>query len=146
MTEPAPMTEHEIQNNKKMAYEKLATDDVRVREIKPLITPLELIARLKESATSTQNILATRKAIHNILHGSDDRLLVIIGPCSIHDTNAGLEYAKRLVEVRKQLSKDLLIVMRGFSKYTRITINKSLLNCLRTSTKRLAYSRPALVS
>ena len=129
MTEPASMTEHEIQNNKKIAYEKLATDDVRVREIKSLITPLELIARLKESATSTQNILATRKAIHNILHGSDDRLLVIVGPCSIHDTNAGLEYAKRLVGVRKQLSKDLLIVMRVYFEKPRTTVGwKGLIN------------------
>ena len=82
------------------AYEKLATDDVRIREIKALITPLALLSRLKESAVSTQNILATRTAIHNILHQQDDRLLVIVGPCSIHDPKAGLEYASRLMEVR----------------------------------------------
>ena len=73
-------------------YHKLATDDVRIREIKPLITPLALLERLKESADSTQNILATRAEIHRILHQSDDRLLVVVGPCSIHDTKAGLEY------------------------------------------------------
>ena len=113
----------------KLKYEKLATDDVRVREIKPLITPIELIARLKESTTSTQNILATRKAIHNILHGSDDRLLVIIGPCSIHDTNAGLDYAKRLVLLREQLSQDLLIVMRVYFEKPRTTVGwKGLIN------------------
>ena len=113
----------------KLKYEKLATDDVRVREIKPLITPIELMARLKESTTSTQNILATRKAIHNILHGSDDRLLVIIGPCSIHDTNAGLDYAKRLVLLREQLSQDLLIVMRVYFEKPRTTVGwKGLIN------------------
>ncbi len=113
----------------KLKYEKLATDDVRVREIKPLITPVDLIARLKESATSTQNILATRKAIHHILHGKDDRLLVIIGPCSIHDTNAGIEYAERLVELRKRLSKDLLIVMRVYFEKPRTTVGwKGLIN------------------
>ena len=72
-------------------YEKLATDDVRILEIKELILPSELLARLKESAATTQNILETRTAIHRILHDQDDRLLVIIGPCSIPDTAAGLE-------------------------------------------------------
>ena len=123
------MTEAEKQGFAIKSYEKLATDDVRVREIKPLITPLELLARLKESNISTQNILATRKAIHNILHGSDDRLLVIIGPCSIHDPKAGMEYARRLIEVRNKLSKDLLIVMRVYFEKPRTTVGwKGLIN------------------
>lgn len=110
-------------------YKKLATDDVRIREIKKLITPLELLDRLKESADSTQNILATRKEIHNILHQSDDRLLVVVGPCSIHDTKAGLEYARRLMDVRKNLSKDLLIVMRVYFEKPRTTVGwKGLIN------------------
>jgi 3-deoxy-7-phosphoheptulonate synthase len=110
-------------------YKKLATDDVRIREIKKLITPLELLDRLKESADSTQNILATRKEIHNILHQSDDRLLVVVGPCSIHDTKAGLEYARRLMDVRKSLSKDLLIVMRVYFEKPRTTVGwKGLIN------------------
>ena len=113
----------------KLQYVKLATDDVRVREIKPLITPLELIARLKESAVSTQNILATRKAVHSILHDADDRLLVIIGPCSIHDTEAGIEYARRLLAVRNILSTDLLIVMRVYFEKPRTTVGwKGLIN------------------
>ena len=101
-------------NQEQTKYEKLATDDVRIREIKPLITPLELLGRLKESAETTRNILQTRLAIHRILHQADDRLLVIVGPCSIHDPVAGMEYAKRLVEVRKTLAVDLLIVMRVY--------------------------------
>lgn len=110
-------------------YKKLATDDVRIREIKKLITPLELLDRLKESADSTQNILATRKEIHHILHQSDDRLLVVVGPCSIHDTKAGLEYAHRLMEVRKSLAKDLLIVMRVYFEKPRTTVGwKGLIN------------------
>ena len=108
------MTEHEKAQHQQLAYEKLATDDVRIREIKSLITPLDLLSGIKESAVSTQNILATRAAIHRILHGADDRLLVIVGPCSIHDTNAGLEYAGRLLDMRNQLSEDLLIVMRVY--------------------------------
>jgi 3-deoxy-7-phosphoheptulonate synthase len=115
--------------NKMSEYKKLATDDVRIREIKKLITPLELLDRLKESAYSTQNILATRKEIHNILHQSDDRLLVVVGPCSIHDTKAGLEYAHRLMEVRKNLAKDLLIVMRVYFEKPRTTVGwKGLIN------------------
>ena len=92
--------------------EKLATDDVRIREIKELITPSALLSRLKESAATTQVILETRAEIHRILHQADDRLLVVVGPCSIHDTEAGMEYARRLMEVRKNLAADLLIVMR----------------------------------
>lgn len=110
-------------------YEKLATDDVRVREIKPLITPLELLGRLKESAATTQNILNTRHDIHRILHQADDRVLVIVGPCSIHDTVAGMEYARRLLEVRKSLSADLLIVMRVYFEKPRTTVGwKGLIN------------------
>jgi 3-deoxy-7-phosphoheptulonate synthase len=118
------MTESE-----KLKYEKLATDDVRIREIKSLITPLALLDKLKESAVSTQNILETRAAIHRILHGADDRLLVIVGPCSIHDTKAGLEYAQNLLQVRKNLDKDLLIVMRVYFEKPRTTVGwKGLIN------------------
>jgi 3-deoxy-7-phosphoheptulonate synthase len=115
--------------DEKIAYEKLATDDVRIREIKDLITPLALLSRLKESAESTQNILATRAAIHSILHQVDDRLLVVVGPCSIHDTEAGIEYARRLMDVRKKLSADLLIVMRVYFEKPRTTVGwKGLIN------------------
>ncbi len=118
------MTEQE-----KLKYEKLATDDVRIREIKPLITPLALLSSLKESAASTQNILKTRAEIHRILHQADDRLLVIVGPCSIHDTKAGLEYARRLLEVHQNLVTDLLIVMRVYFEKPRTTVGwKGLIN------------------
>lgn len=110
-------------------YEKLATDDVRIREIKPLIKPSVLLSQLKESAETTHNILQTRTAIHRILHQADDRLLVVVGPCSIHDTQAGMEYAKRLLEVRKTLAADLLIVMRVYFEKPRTTVGwKGLIN------------------
>lgn len=111
------------------AYEKLATDDVRVLEVKPLVKPAELLSRLQESAVSTQNILKTRSAIHHILHQGDDRLLVIVGPCSIHDTEAGMEYARRLLEVRNRLGGELLIVMRVYFEKPRTTVGwKGLIN------------------
>ncbi len=123
------MTDQEKLINEKLAYEKLATDDVRIREIKPLNTPSDLLSRLKESADSTHNILQTRAAIHRILHQADDRLLVIVGPCSIHDTKAGMEYAQRLLEVRKNLAADLLIVMRVYFEKPRTTVGwKGLIN------------------
>jgi len=109
--------------------EKFATDDVRIKEIKELRPPSELLDRLQESAATTQNILATRNAIHRILHNSDDRLLVIIGPCSIHDTKAGMEYAKKLMVERERLSADLLIVMRVYFEKPRTTVGwKGLIN------------------
>lgn len=109
--------------------EKLATDDVRVREIKTLIPPSQLLETLQENAAVTQNILATRQAIHRILHQQDDRLLVIVGPCSIHDTKAGLEYAGRLLKCHHDLSKDLLIVMRVYFEKPRTTVGwKGLIN------------------
>lgn len=110
-------------------YEKLATDDVRIRDIKPLISPVALLAQFKESTESTQNILATREAIHRILHNQDDRLLVIVGPCSIHDTEAGLDYAKRLVALKHALKDELLIVMRVYFEKPRTTVGwKGLIN------------------
>jgi 3-deoxy-7-phosphoheptulonate synthase len=110
-------------------YQKLATDDVRILEIKNLITPLVLLEKLKESEDSTHNILTARAAIHRILHGTDDRMLVIVGPCSIHDTEAGLEYARRLLEVRKRLAADLMIVMRVYFEKPRTTVGwKGLIN------------------
>ncbi len=114
---------------KNPAYEKLATDDVRIRDIKPLISPVELLAQFKESAESTQNIIATREAIHRILHQQDDRLLVVVGPCSIHDPKAGLEYAHRLMAVKQALADDLVIVMRVYFEKPRTTVGwKGLIN------------------
>lgn len=113
----------------KLKYQKLATDDVRIREVKPLISPVALLNRLKESDATTQNILATRAAIHQLLTKEDDRLLVVVGPCSIHDPDAGLEYAKRLSTIRDQLSDDLLIVMRVYFEKPRTTVGwKGLIN------------------
>jgi 3-deoxy-7-phosphoheptulonate synthase len=110
-------------------YQKLATDDVRILEIKPLVKPAVLLDQLKEGVQTTQNIIATRAAIHQILHQADDRLLVVVGPCSIHDTDAGMEYAKRLLALKNKLSADLLIVMRVYFEKPRTTIGwKGLIN------------------
>jgi 3-deoxy-7-phosphoheptulonate synthase len=109
--------------------EKFATDDVRILEIKELRPPSELLDELQPSIATTNNILATRKAIHSILHSGDDRLLVIIGPCSIHDYAAGIEYTKRLLEQKHKLANELLIVMRVYFEKPRTTVGwKGLIN------------------
>lgn len=74
-------------------------------------------------------VTASRQAIHRILHEMDDRLLVVMGPCSIHDPKAGLEYAQRLLEQRKRYAKDLEIVMRVYFEKPRTTVGwKGLIN------------------
>jgi len=108
---------------------KPATDDVRIKEIKELVPPSRILGELTASAAASDNIVATRNAIHRILHGADDRLLVIIGPCSIHDHDAAIEYAKRLLEQRERLSAELLIVMRVYFEKPRTTVGwKGLIN------------------
>ena len=106
-----------------------ATDDVRIKEIKELVPPSRILGELTASAYTSDNIVSTRNEIHRILHGADDRLLVIIGPCSIHSPDAALEYAKKLLEQRKRLSADLLIVMRVYFEKPRTTVGwKGLIN------------------
>lgn len=108
---------------------KPAIDDVRIKEIKEVAPPARILAELAASVRTAEHILATRQEIHRILHGSDDRLLVIIGPCSIHDPGAALEYAKLLLVQRKRLASDLLIVMRVYFEKPRTTIGwKGLIN------------------
>jgi 3-deoxy-7-phosphoheptulonate synthase len=109
--------------------QKLATDDVRILDIKELRPPSELLEKLQASPATTNNILATRNAIHRILHSADDRLLVVIGPCSIHDYTAGIDYTQRLIEQRDRFANELLIVMRVYFEKPRTTVGwKGLIN------------------
>src|SRR3954468_12141476 len=79
--------------------------------------------------TATRVVMAARNAIHAILNGQDDRLLVVVGPCSIHDPKAALEYAERLAEAAERLSDKLLIVMRVYFEKPRTTTGwKGLIN------------------
>ena len=88
------------------------TDDVRIRELKELTPPAHLIREFACSETASELIYNARQAMHRILHGMEDRLIVVIGPCSIHDTKAALEYAGRLVKERERFANELEIVMR----------------------------------
>ena len=108
---------------------KHATDDVRIREMKELSPPAHLLREFPLRAEPAQLIYESRQAIHRILHGMDDRLLVIVGPCSIHDPVAALEYARLLVSERERLKDRLEIVMRVYFEKPRTTVGwKGLIN------------------
>ena len=105
------------------------TDDLRIREIKELSTPAEVIAESPRDSLATRTVVETRRAVRDILHGEDDRLVVVIGPCSIHDTRAAEDYAARLLPLREQLGDRLEIVMRVYFEKPRTTVGwKGLIN------------------
>jgi 3-deoxy-7-phosphoheptulonate synthase len=105
------------------------TDDLRIREIKELAPPAHVTREFPISRAAAEVVSSTRNAIHRILHEMDDRLLVIIGPCSIHDPKAALEYAGRLAEQRSRHAADLEIVMRVYFEKPRTTVGwKGLIN------------------
>ena len=107
-------------------------DDVRIREIKELMTPAHLLEEFPLSQKASRVVFETRQDVHRILHGMDDRLLVIVGPCSIHDTQAALEYAKRLLDLRETWKRELLIVMRVYFETPRTPVGwKGLINAPR---------------
>jgi 3-deoxy-7-phosphoheptulonate synthase len=105
------------------------TDDLRLTALREIRTPAEVIQEFPRTDTATRTVLSARHALHNILHGSDDRLAVVIGPCSIHDPAAAIDYARRLVEVRQALAGELEIVMRVYFEKPRTTVGwKGLIN------------------
>lgn len=106
-----------------------ATDDIRIREITPLNTPAEIISEFPRTEDATRTVTQSRRALQDILHRRDDRLAVMIGPCSIHDTKAAMEYANRLSELRMRLGDRLEIVMRVYFSKPRTTVGwKGLIN------------------
>jgi len=105
------------------------TDDLRIRSFARLSTPAELLHELPCTDAMSNTVAGSRRALHRILHGEDDRLAVVIGPCSIHDTKAALEYASKLRPLRESLADALEIVMRVYFEKPRTTIGwKGLIN------------------
>jgi 3-deoxy-7-phosphoheptulonate synthase len=105
------------------------TDDLRISELKELTTPQEVMGEVPRTLTATRIVMAARNAIHAILHGTDDRVLVVVGPCSVHDPAAAVEYAERLVALRERLADRLEIVMRVYFEKPRTTVGwKGLIN------------------
>ncbi|MGV3577169.1 MAG: 3-deoxy-7-phosphoheptulonate synthase [Devosia sp.] len=106
-----------------------STDDLRITEIKPLTTPIEVMRQHPRTDAATRTVIAARHDFHNILTGQDDRLAVIVGPCSIHDPKAAMDYANRLVALRETLGDRLEIIMRVYFEKPRTTVGwKGLIN------------------
>ncbi len=107
----------------------LPNDDLRIAEIKELLPPIALLERFPATEKAQKTVADARNHINQMLQSNDDRLLVVIGPCSIHDTDAALEYASRLLPLRQKYQDQLEIVMRVYFEKPRTTVGwKGLLN------------------
>ena len=107
----------------------LKTDDLRIIEMQELSTPDEVRGELPVTESDAKNILSSRKTIENILDEKDDRIFVVVGPCSIHDPIAAMDYANRLKKISDKVSSNLFIVMRVYFEKPRTTIGwKGLIN------------------
>jgi 3-deoxy-7-phosphoheptulonate synthase len=106
-----------------------ATDNLRIKDIQQVSAPAEVQAEYPITDKAAETVHRSREALHGIVHERDDRMQVIVGPCSVHDTEAALEYAERLNEVRQRLSDDLEILMRVYFEKPRTTVGwKGLIN------------------
>ncbi len=105
------------------------TDDLRIREIRELSMPADVMREFPRGPSASHTVTRARRAIHDILSRVDDRLVVIVGPCSVHDPAAALEYADRLAKVRNRSHGALEIVMRVYFEKPRTTVGwKGLIN------------------
>jgi 3-deoxy-7-phosphoheptulonate synthase len=106
-----------------------ATDNLRIQSVKEVVSPQQVREELPMNAAAADTVIRAREGIRKILHGEEDRLLFISGPCSIHDTAAALEYADRLKPLLVKHAKDLLVVMRVYFEKPRTTVGwKGLIN------------------
>ena len=105
------------------------TDDLRISATQELIAPAQLLDEIPISDKAAVTVADARKDIHRIIHAEDDRLIVVIGPCSVHDTIAARDYAERLIKLKDTLNQDLMIVMRVYFEKPRTTVGwKGLIN------------------
>ena len=105
------------------------TDDLRIDSITELLEPDALIREIPPSEQAQRTVNDARAAIHNILSGSDDRLLAVVGPCSIHDTKAALDYAERLKATADAVQSEICVVMRVYFEKPRTIVGwKGLIN------------------
>lgn len=105
------------------------TDDVKIKKIKELLPPVAILEKHPATQQAAATTYQAREAIHQILNDNDDRLLVVVGPCSIHDPQAALDYAQRLLTLRNELKGELEIVMRVYFEKPRTTVGwKGLIN------------------
>jgi 3-deoxy-7-phosphoheptulonate synthase len=112
-----------------MSQLSFQTDDLRISKIRPLIAPAVLMDDLPETSEGAKLVSKARTTATEILQGQDDRLLAVVGPCSIHDPEAAIEYAKKLKPLADRLSGDLLVIMRVYFEKPRTTVGwKGLIN------------------
>jgi 3-deoxy-7-phosphoheptulonate synthase len=105
------------------------TDDLRIRDVRPLIPPAILLEEIPISERASNVVADARAAVSNVIDGADPRLVVIVGPCSIHDTAAALEYAGRLKPIADRLAESLVILMRTYFEKPRTVVGwKGLIN------------------
>jgi len=105
------------------------TDDLRIENLRPLISPAILMEDFPLPEEGSATVAQGRREVAEILSGQDDRLLIVVGPCSIHDPAAGLEYAERLAACQREFAADLCIVMRVYFEKPRTTVGwKGLIN------------------
>jgi 3-deoxy-7-phosphoheptulonate synthase len=108
---------------------RVNTDDTRIQALKELISPEALLEEIAIDETLAAHVSQARLGIHNILHGLDDRLVVVVGPCSIHDPAAAIDYGKRLAGCAEKYADTLMIVMRVYFEKPRTTVGwKGLIN------------------
>ena len=116
-----PLHDHEV-GRRDSTLDTTRIDDVRIGAVRPLITPALLQERVPVGDNTLALVESSRAAIAQVLHGRDDRLVVVVGPCSIHDHDQALEYGHRLKAVADELRQDLLIVMRAYFEKPRTTV------------------------
>lgn len=105
------------------------TDDLRIIEMKEVSPPTQVLSEFPITDDSSECVFQAREQIQKVLHGEDDRLMVVVGPCSIHDPVAARDYANRLLAIRNELADDLLIIMRVYFEKPRTTVGwKGLIN------------------
>jgi 3-deoxy-7-phosphoheptulonate synthase len=121
------MTQSE--NSVPVAHNRFNTDDLKITGIQEVIAPVQALEEFPITSAAAETVLSARRDIQKVLAGEDDRLLVIIGPCSIHDPKAAVDYGKKLLALKKHYEKDLLIVMRVYFEKPRTTVGwKGLIN------------------
>ena len=105
------------------------TDDLRIQNLRELVVPEALIAELPAEGPLAEHVNASREVIQTILERTDDRLVVVVGPCSIHDPDAAMDYAARLKTLADEVSEDIFVVMRVYFEKPRTTVGwKGLIN------------------
>ena len=109
-------------NTPPSTHDTTRIDDVRINTVRPLISPALLQERLPLDDASAEQIRQHRQIVSDILHGRDDRLLVIVGPCSIHDHDQAIEYARQLKDLAQQYQNELFVIMRVYFEKPRTTV------------------------